>query len=198
MTQEVSIVTGGGSTYDVIAKIYNPNDSIGAREFKYVFSLKDASGAVVASKEGMSFILPVDTKYVAELGIETINNSVPVSAEIVISDSQWTSLGTIEKPALGVYSKKFDKAAMGEGSQAEGLLRNESNYDLNKIQLVIVLRGSDGKIVGVNKTEKNVVRVKEQRDFRITWPYALPGSVQKMEVDTQSNVLDPQNFTIVR
>lgn len=198
LTQEVSIVNGGGNTYDVVAKVYNPNDSMGAKEFKYVFNLKDAAGAVIATREGSNFILPVDTKYVAELGIETVGNVVPVSGEIKISDPQWTPLGSVEKPALGIYSKKFDKAATGEGSEAEGILRNESSYDLNKIQLVIVLRGANDKIIGVNKTEKNMVRVKEQRDFRINWPYAFSGSVQKMEVDAQSNVLDPQNFSVIR
>ncbi|EKE12029.1 MAG: hypothetical protein ACD_14C00038G0002 [uncultured bacterium] len=198
LIQEVSVVIGGGSTFDAVAKIYNPNDSLGAREFKYIFNLKDAAGEIIATQEGKDFILPVDTKYVTALGIETNDNKVAQSAEIIISEPEWTPLGLTEKPQLGVYNKKFDKAPTGEGSQAEGLLRNESNYDLNKISLVVILRGVDNKILGVNKTDKNVVRVKEQRDFRISWPYALPGSVQKMEVDAQSNVLDPQNFSMTR
>ncbi|EKD59009.1 MAG: hypothetical protein ACD_56C00009G0001 [uncultured bacterium] len=198
VVQEVAVVIGGSDTYDAVAKVYNPNDSLGAMEFKYIFNLKDATGNVVASYEGKDFILPVDTKYVTGLGIKTDNNAKPVSAEFLISDTVWTALGSVEKPQLGVYNKKFDKAPTGEGSEAEGMLRNESAYDLNKISLVIILRGGDGKIVGVNKTEKNVVHVKEQRDFRINWPYALPGNVQKMEVDAQSNVLDPQNFTVTR
>lgn len=197
-TQEVAVVSGGGNTYDAIAKIYNPNDSVGARQFKYTFILKDANGNPIATQEGTDFILPSDTKYVTSLGIQTETGAVATSAEIKISDPEWVTLDTIEKPQLGVYNKKFDKAPIGEGSEAEGLLRNESNYDLNKISLVIILRGADGKILGVNRTEKNVVRVKEQRDFRINWPYAFTGNVQKMEVDAESNVLDPQNFTMTR
>lgn len=198
VVQEVAVVIGGENTFDAVAKVFNPNDVLGARQFKYVFTLKDANGNAIATQEGTDFILPMDTKYVVALGIKIENGAVPVNAEIKISDPEWTELNTIEKPQLGVYSKRFDKAPTGEGSEAEGLLRNESNYDLNKITMVIILRGGDGKILGVNKTEKNVVRVKEQRDFKINWPYALPGNVQKMEVDAQSNVLDPQNFTVTR
>lgn len=198
MVQEVSVVPGGSDTFDVVAKVYNPNDALGARQFKYIFILKDSSGNVVATKKGTDFVLPVDTKYVAVLGVKTDGNLLATNAEIKISDPEWTALGTVEKPQLGVYNKKFDKAPTGEGSQAEGMLRNESNYDLNKISLVILLRGTDGKILAVNKTEKDVVRVKEQRDFKINWPYAFSGNVQKMEVDAQSNVLDPQNFTMSR
>lgn len=196
--QETSFVIGGNSTFDVIARIYNPNDSIGAKKFNYTFTLKDASGNVIASRSGSNFILPVDSKYVAELGLTVENGTSPAKAEIAINELEWVPLGDMEKPALGVYSKKFDKAPTGVGSEAEGLLRNESNYDLNKISIVIVLRSAEGRIVGVNMTEKNVVKVKEQRDFRLNWPYALPATVQKMEVDAQSNVLDPQNFTATR
>lgn len=196
--QEKAVVFGGNNTYDVVAKIYNPNDSIGANQFKFEAALKDSNGVTVATSTNKSFILPVDAKYITILGIKTENDAVPVSVEIAIGEIEWLPLGNLEKPQLGVYNKKFDKAPMGEGSEAEGLLRNESNYDLNKISIVIVLRDNDGKIVGVNTTEKNVVRVKEQRDFRLSWPYALAGNVQKMEVDVQSNVLDPQNFSVIR
>lgn len=198
LIQEISVVPAGTNLYDVIAKIYNPNDTMGAREFKYIFTLKDENGNVVATKDGTDFILPVDTKYVASLGIATQDNGIASSAEIVIIDPQWIELGSVEKPQLGVYNKIFNKAPMGEGSEVEGMIRNESNYDLNKIFLVIVLRDEKGKVLGINKTEKNVIRVKEQRDFKISWPYALSGNVQKVEVDVQSNVLDSQNFTMTR
>lgn len=198
MIQEISVVPGGSDTYDVVARIYNPNNTLGAKKFNYTFALKDSFGNTVGSFEASDFILPVDTKYVTGLGLKAENGAVVSTAEMKISNPDWTVLGDVEKPQLGVYSKKYDKAAMGEGSEAEGVLRNESNYDLNKVSIVVILKDGDGKIIGVNKTEKDVVRVKEQRDFKINWPYALPGNVQKMEVDAESNVLDPDNFTVIR
>lgn len=196
--QETSFVFGGNATYDVVSKIYNPNDSVGAKKFQYTFSLKDAQGKVIATRTGSNFILPVDSKYVVELGLKTENDAAPAAAEIVITDPEWTPMGELEKPQLGIFNKKFDRSPSGVGSEAQGLLRNESSYDLNKISLVIILRGADGKILGINTTEKNVVRVNEERDFRLNWPYALSGNVQKMEVDAQSNVLDPNDFTVTR
>ena len=196
--QETSFVTGGNGTYDVVAKIYNPNDSLGAKSFNYTFTLKDSAGTVIATKSGTDFILPVDTKYVAQLGLTTQNGAVAASAEISISAPAWAPLGNVEKPQLNVYNKKFDKVATGEGSEADGLLSNDSGYDLNKITLVIVLRDVNGKVVGINTTEKDTVRAAEQRDFRLSWPYALPGSVQSMEVDAQSNVLDPMDFSVTQ
>ena len=198
IVKETAFVTGGGDTYDVLAKLSNPNDSLGAQTFNYTFTLKDASGAVIATKDGSDFILPADTKYVTQLGIETQGNAVPASVEISFSNPVWVPLGDVEKPQLGVYDKQLGKAPTGDGSEVNGLLRNESNYDLNKVTMVIVLRDADNKVVAIDTTEKNAVRVGQQLDFRLDWPYALPGVAQSIEVDAQSNVLDPQNFSTVR
>ena len=50
--EEIAIADGGNGTYDVIAKISNPNGSVGAKEFFYSFQLKSADGDILASKMG--------------------------------------------------------------------------------------------------------------------------------------------------
>lgn len=193
--KEVAVALGGNSTYDVVAKISNPNDILGASVFNYVFKLKDSNGNVVATREGSNFILPADSKYVAELGLQTENGSAPSNVELTISDVKWEKLNDIGKPQIGIYNKNFGEIPTGDGSEADGVIRNESGYDLNKISIVIILRSEKGDIVGINKTEKTAVRAKEERDFRLTWPYQLSAPVQSIEVDAQSNVFDPQNFS---
>lgn len=192
---ETAVVFGGNKTYDAVAKVANLNDSVGASSFKYVFKLKDSTGNIIATREGSSFILPVDTKYVADLGIKIENDIVPVSAEFFVSDVVWEKLGEIGKPQIGVYGKNFGKTPMGNGNEADGVIRNESGYDLNKIFITVVLRDDKDRIVGVSKTEKNFVRTKVEMDFRLSWPYQFSAPVQKMEVDPQSNIFDRQNFS---
>jgi hypothetical protein len=195
ISQDATFVDGGNGTYDVVAKISDPSDTVGAKSFSYTFTLKDANGSVIATKQGSDFILPLDNKYIAELGLQTKDNAAPSKVEIALSNIEWTKLGDLQKPRLGVYSKKFDKDTIGDGSLAQGIVRNESGFDLNKVSLVVILRAAGGKIVGVNVTQKNVLRAGEQQDFKLNWPYALAGDVQSMEVDAQSNILDPANFS---
>ncbi|KKQ50215.1 MAG: hypothetical protein US70_C0039G0001 [Parcubacteria group bacterium GW2011_GWD2_38_11] len=193
--KEVAVALGGNSAYDVAAKITNPNNTLGTSAFSYTFKLKDANGNVIATREGTDFILPADSKYVAELGLQTENGAMPASVDLVIGEIKWEKLNEVGKPQIGVYNKSFGGVPTGIGSKADGVIRNESGYDLNKISIVIILRSEKGDIVGVNKTEKNAVRAKEERDFRLTWPYDLPAPIQNIEVDAQSNVFDPQNFS---
>jgi hypothetical protein len=190
---ETAITIGGNNTYDAVAKITNPNNQVGASFFKYVFTLKNKDGVVLTTREGTSFILPADSKYVAELSFES--SDVPVLAEFAISEPKWEKLGSIGKPQVGVYSKNFGKIPAGEGSSADGIIRNESGYDLNEIFLVVILRSENGGIVGINKTKKTNVRAKEERDFRLTWPYQLAAPVQNIEVDSQVNIFDPKAFS---
>jgi len=192
---ETAVTLGGNGTYDAVAKITNPNNTIGASFFKYEFILKDVNGSVVGTRQGDNFILPADSKYVAELSFEIENRNTPTIAEFVISEEKWEKLNNIGKPQIGVYNKNFGKVPVGEGSGADGIIRNESGYDLGEISLVVVLRSEKGEIVGVNKTKKNNIRAREERDFRLTWPYQLAAPVQSIEVDPQSNVFDSQNFS---
>ncbi len=191
--EEIAIADGGNGTYDVIAKISNPNGSVGAKEFFYSFQLKSADGDILASKDGKSFILPADSRFIAEIGLSVPSGSVPVSASIELSEVKWENISAgIGKPQIGVYNKRFGKSPMGEGNEVAGIIRNESNYDLKEINIVVVLRDENGKIVGVNTTRKDSVGVKEERDFLMTWPYVLDATVQKIEVDSQTNIFDPE------
>lgn len=195
VVDEVAVALGGNNTFDVAGKITNPNNTLGSAAFTYAFNLKDAGGKVIATREGSSFLLPADTKYVAELGLQIEGELAPANVELIINEVKWEKLNNIGKPQIGVYNKNFGKVATSVGSEADGVIRNESGYDLNKIFIVIILRSEAGDIVGINKTEKNAVRAKEERDFQLTWPYQLSAPVQGVEVDAQSNVFDPQNFT---
>lgn len=196
LINETAVIDGGNGTYDVVAKIFNPNDIIGATFFQYEFLLKDGDGNIIFTKDGSDFILPVDSKYIVQLGIKLQNASIPTSVEFLIKDIKWKKIEDMDKPQLGIYNKKYGPLASGEGSEISGILRNESIYDFNKISIVIVLRDEKGKIIGINTTEQNLVRFKEERDFKLTWPYKLNGNISSLEIEPSSNIFDNDNFSI--
>lgn len=203
-TQEIVILEkayapGGNGNYDAMAHVRNPNNATGAPVFVYQFILKDAEGKVIGQKEGKSFILPSESKYLAGLGIPTEGGKIPAEVEIKINSTEWGNLADFDKPELNIYGKRFDPLPSGAvGGQAYGLLRNESSYDLGKIFIVVVLRDQNGKVIGLNTTEKNTVRSKEERDFLLTWPYDLGAAVASLDMEAYSDMFDQQNFIRVR
>ncbi len=192
---EKTFVSGGNNTYDALVRISNPNDSIGVSSFHYKITLEDSAGAALSAKEGDDYILPADSKYIAQLGLSIANNAIPVQIDFAISDVKWSQLTNIEKPQLNVYNKKFGPDTNGVGNRAEGLIRNESANDFKKISVVVVLRDEKNNVLGVNTTQKDNIRARQESDFILTWPYNFPAPVRGMEVDTQTNVFDSQNFS---
>ena len=194
---EKSFVVGLPGKYDLMAKIENPNGGYGSSNFHYQFLLKDSSGSILAEREGSSFILPAETKYVIETNMDA--GSPPAEADINITANvvwdKFEGFGEHEKPQLNIYNKRYNPISSGAGfSEVYGLLRNESFFYFNLVNINIVLRDASSKPVALNKTEMRTVISGEERDFRLVWPYSFPGDVQNVEIEAEANVFDSQNF----
>jgi hypothetical protein len=190
--QETAFVLGGENKYDVVARISNPNISLGSSNFEYEFSLKDASGNVLATRTGKDFILPKENKYVIEANLET--TAVPASVSFAVKNYQWSEFSGFEEPRLVIYQLAFSPQSGNFGSsEAGGLLVNESAFDFNAIRVNVVLRDESGKIVGLNFTQMQTVNANDQRDFKVIWPLGIAGN-PTVEAEPEANAFDSQNF----
>lgn len=193
VVSEKAFVQGEPGKYDVVAKIFNPNNLFGGSKFSYKFTLRDAEGKTISEKSGTSFILPAETKYVIESGIET--EIFPQAVSVEISDAEWQEFSTFEKPKLNIYNKRYGLITGGVGySDAYGLLKNESPFDFNFIKIKVVLRDLDGKIIALNSTDMRTVNANEQRDFRLLWPASFPGDVSQVDMEAEADVYNSENF----
>ncbi len=190
---EKFFVYGGPGKYDVMAKISNPNNLFGSSGFSYKFILQDSSGKEIAGRTGKEFILPAETKYIIESGLET--DILPQDVSVEISDTGWEEFSNYEKPRLNIYNKRFDLISSGIGfGEAFGLLKNESPFDFNFIKINVILKDSLGRPVAFNSTDMRTVNANEQRDFRLLWPSSFPGEVQNVEMEAEADVYNSQNF----
>lgn len=194
VSQEVAFVPAGHGSYDLLAKIYNPNDIAGASSFVYTLSLRDANGAVLVEKSGTSFILPQESKYLFEFQLASAR--VPVSATFLVTNVKWERLkGYSERPRIVVTRQAYDRISSGPGyGAATGLVVNSSPYDFRSIGVKVVLRDASGKPLAINATEMNTMQAKEQRDFRLVWPSAFPGQVASYEMFVDADVYHSANF----
>lgn len=192
--QEIVFVPGGNGRYDVLGKIYNPNDEVGASSFSYTAELRDSSGTVLATRSGTSYILPQENKYIFELNLEA--QGVPTTAALRISGVAWEKFsGYQEKPSINIYQKRYGPISSGAGfGEAYGLLSNESPYDFRSIVVRVILRDANGLPLAFNATEMRTVRSHEERDFRLVWPSAFPGTVEKVEMEVDADVYHSDNF----
>lgn len=192
--ETVWVLGGKGNEYDFLAKISNPNNDYGASGVSYTFRVLDASGAVLAEKSGLSFILPKEQKYLVETSIPL--SGLPERVECVLGTINWEKFsGYKEKPDLDVLNRRFERATSSvDFGVAKGLVVNRSPFDFTDLGIVVVLRDESSRVVAIQKTAMQTLRSGEQRDFTLPWPDPFSGDVQKVEVQTNANVYRTETF----
>jgi len=184
-----------GNKYDVVLKIKNPNDILGAGQATIKIQLIDENERALSEiSYDEFFILPKEEKYVLIYGVETEGTPFNVKAEI--GETVWKKFSQYEEPRLIIINKNYEKSSGGVAwfSQAKGTLINKSGADFEKINVSIILRNSTGKLLAVNSQVMNTVRAGEQRDFISSFSRSFPGDVADMQIQAETNIFNSENY----
>ena len=192
---ETGIVSSGiVDKYDFYAKVSNPNAAFGDKNLIYEIEFKDATGNVISSQSGSSFVLPSEEKYIIQNNIEL--SAMPASGTLKIISSDWARFDDYyERPDIQIVNKNYSEVSDGVGfANAQGLLRNRSPFDFDSIKIQVILRDTDGKVLAINSTEMKTIKAGEDRDFKVFWPSSFPGTVSSMEVQADVNIFNSDSF----
>ena len=195
LVREITFIpTGDRGRYDVVARIFNPNNDIGAASFQYSLLLRDESGKEIARVTNSSFILPQETKTLLAFNLEPA--MAPSKAVIELSDFKWTRLrGYRAKPELNIYSKRYvERPTASAFGAALGTLVNDSVYDFRRIQVKVVLRDASGTPLAANQTEMQTVNVGREQEITLVFPQPFAGTVSQVDVEAEANIYDQDNF----
>ena len=190
--------------YDLAAKVDNANPNYGLAKFNYMFKLYDAQNNLIAQKQGSNFILPNQSKYIVEANVAA--DKKPAKAEMVIDDpvkTDWQRLAdNFATPDIYVHDKQLkyldnqpeQGASQAETAQASGIIKNNSNFDFDKIVVAVILFNAKKEIIGVNKTEVYTVPAGEDRYFSVLWFSPLSGEVSSVDMMADTNLFSDSNF----
>lgn len=188
----VPAVLEENGNYDVAVEINNPNSEYGFYRIAYkVVLLKGATS--VGERRGSTYILPDDQRYLLELSIAA--SDVPDRATVTFESFKTREFRDIEKPKFEIINKTF-KYARSAGSFFETSFQvaNRSNYNVNRVDIDVVLRDYSGKIIAMNKGNINSLRSGDIRDFRSFWPREFRGEVKDVDVRAEADVMDLDNL----
>lgn len=187
---EKAITSGGGKTFDAVVRIQNPNPSLGLSNFSYELVLKDMSGKRIGSSSGSTYILPGEKKYVIANGITVDGTDQPVYMDVNLGEQKWINVNdSLRGVQISTRGVRYGKIQGSEGTEVQDVIRNDSDYEFKKVNIVVIVRNPEGKIIALNSTEKNTVRPKEEREFRLTWPYDVGSDSSHVEVEAYANIL---------
>jgi len=197
--QWVQAVELKDNDYDLAAKIINPNPNYGLSLFRYTFKIYDGAGALILEQKGKDFILPGESKYLIEGKLAL--SAVPAKVEIMIdkvNKEEWLKLSQdYQAPEIYIHNKLIQPLADNkEGAQASGIIKNNSNYDFDRILVAVILFDENNKIIGVNKTEARTVLAGEDRYFSALWFSPIRGQIKTAEMQIDTNLFSNDNFML--
>jgi len=179
------------NNFDLVAKIENSNNEWAAESFVYVFNLYDSVNQLVDSRQGKSYILPQETKYIIEQKIPT--QEAVAKIELKISNVSWGKI--IQLGDLELRVKNTEYQILEDGSTLlAGTVENKSSYDLDTIEVAGVLLDGNNKIIAAGKTSMNTVLRNESRGFEIFWPYPIAQETKSFDVRAYTNIFLNDNF----
>ncbi len=186
-----------GNSYDLIAKINNPNPNFGLEKIRYTFKIYDNGGALIKEQPGTDFILPAEEKYLIE-GNVTVAKSID-KVELYLEKSPkdiWRKLkADFERPDIYVRDKQFQYLEDRSGwAQVSGTVKNNSDFDFDTIAVTVVLFDENKEIVGVNKTEVKTVLAGEERYFSVLWFTPFRAAIKSAEAQAKTNLFLDTNF----
>lgn len=182
------------NSYDLAAEIENKNINYGAEILPYIFKIYDSKNNLIKEKSGKSYIMPREKKYI----IDTVSLS-GIPARVVlefVKDINWKKFKSVEELKLPVFQQNLNmKGKDSYAVYAQGTVYNQTIFDLDTIDVSIVVYDKKGNPVGVNRTQKNTVKSGEGRSFEVGWPKPLSRTGElKAEMRAYTNIFSDGNF----
>jgi hypothetical protein len=155
----------------LLAQVVNPNSDFAADTFSYTFTLYDASGNVIGTVPGTSFIYADQTKY---LVVPNEAVSAPVDhAELTIAPPDWvpaSQLGLIPQFAF----QDIAASSSPNGTTAiSGTIADEDSASFSNLTVVAVLKGVNGAVAGVTATQLDGISPGQPASFSVSYPIPL-------------------------
>jgi len=179
------------NNYDLVARVKNPNSDFGVESVGYVFEIYDSNNQLIASKEGKTYILPQEAKYIIEQ--KFFSEKSVSKIEFKLKDVSWIKLKEFSELELRIKNRNLQLTEEGF-NRISGAIENRSNYDLDKIEVVGLLFDENGEIIGVGKTEMRTVLMGESRGFELIWPYQISIPIASYDVRIYTDVFSNENY----
>lgn len=190
----IKVLPVEGGLYDLAAQIENKNINYGSGMMPYAFKVYDSSGGKIGELKSRSYIMPREKKYL----VDTISlSAAPAKVSLEFGSIEWKKFKLVESLNLPVFNQIIDLNGKNSyAAFAQGTVYNKTRFDLDTIDIDIIVYDSIGNVIAVNKTQKNTMKSGEGRFFEVVWPksFAADYAKVKMEQQAYTNVFSDANF----
>jgi hypothetical protein len=189
--QDAKIVKTNQGEYDIVVRVYNPNSTYGSPKINYSLIFRDLSERELFRESRSFYILPGQTKFLVTAAIKSVDEIKKI--EVQIKEVNWRGynpVGTVRFPLISQQRRIID----GQ-SQLFGVIRNDSEFDFDQVEVRAIARGQDGEIVSAGVAPILTFRSKTDRHFILIWPYEIPNFQEALiDVEIDTDLFTNSNF----
>ena len=176
----------------VLVKIRNFNENYGLLSFSYKIELFDENQNSLKEVFGEDFIYPLEAKYLCKPKIE-IETSKVSQIKISFFNLKWEK--TPYKNSL--LSVRQIRSGYSQPPQVgyfwvDGIVKNNSQFSLKRIKVLVTLRNKGGSEIGVGETFIYDLFSREERYFKILFSRE---AIEKIEKDIDSKRIEVFAYT---
>lgn len=183
------------NTYDIVAKVQNPNSHLAANPLSYRMRLFDDQGVEIGRRENITFIYPNDRIYIIEPNFVSERRVARAETEILGSGTKWEYVEEL-RPELTLGNKAYALNPDGPGASVTAELVSKSLFGFQRVEIRAALLDQEGNIIGVAKTIAEAVRPNESRKIELIWPQAPQGMVTTIDLEARANALTATNILL--
>ncbi len=178
LTAPVITFVSSPGHYTFLAQVANTDQYYAVPYFDYAVDLYDASGTILQSVPGTSFIYAGQTKYLVAPNVAV--GQPFVSAGLVLANAQWEDTASLG--AIPQFTKENVTSSNGSTTvSVSGQLTN-GNIALTRYVVVdVVFVTANGSPVGASETILNNVGPGKTVDFSVSYPQT--GSIDPSKSD---------------
>src|SRR3989344_2125164 len=162
-----------GRDYDILARVQNPNSTYGSGDVQYTLKLfYNITGGTESFQEqnGSFYILPGQTKYIVITPVASQN--ILTRAEMHISGVDWRELDVLALEGVSFVitnSSYSENPQDGVFGRLRGFVSNNSDFDVNRADVAVILFDSSNNPIAVNRTELYTFLAHTNRGFETSW-----------------------------
>ncbi|TSC91614.1 MAG: hypothetical protein CEN90_412 [Parcubacteria group bacterium Licking1014_17] len=187
------LFSSAGGDYDFLAQVRNPNADFGSPEVDYEVTFTGDAGP--ETRTGSFYIMPGQTKYVV-LMMQRFSQPV-TEAAMKIKSIDWKKLNPLAPAGISLTVRNPVFVPLnqpGVYAKARSDVFNDSGFDLNLVDIVVVLMDANNEPISVNTSEIRTVLSKTNRGFEAVWTSPVSGQVSRVVVEANANVFGDENF----
>jgi hypothetical protein len=190
---EPQLVSVGERAYDVYFHITDANKQWGVNNLSYRVNLLNTSGTLLKSQVGSYYVLPATTSLVIVSNVAT--PEVATKATVEFLSGEFAQPVTTEALSLEVRQRQFSPNTTEGRAVFSGVLRNSSNYDLDRVTVQMLVKNAAGTVIATNFTEANTLKSNEDRGVRLNFDRGFDDSVT-YDITVSTNALQRSNFLL--